>query len=184
MKRIYSQIQNFTIPLICECFDKICLLYYFTIDFFLQLQAGSVQVRVRRDANEQLVLAHVYNRLSNLVSTLTIQIFKDDWTRASTYSFMGSNPAFPSNYNYSGPSLLPGHGTPTSQDSSFSSPANSSFSQSDHGHSHGGHGHSHGGQAAFKSSWWPDTDWFYRNFVCNFSFVIFVYSFFILNYAM
>nr|KAG5710762.1 hypothetical protein BaRGS_035164 [Batillaria attramentaria] len=29
--------------------------------------AGSVQVRVRRDADEQLVLAHVFNRLSNLV---------------------------------------------------------------------------------------------------------------------
>ncbi|ESO92055.1 hypothetical protein LOTGIDRAFT_82870, partial [Lottia gigantea] len=43
--------------------------------------AGSVQVRVRRDADEQLVLAHVYSRLSNLVSLLTIQIFKDDWTR-------------------------------------------------------------------------------------------------------
>ena len=45
-----------------------------------------MQVRVRRDADEQLVLAHVYNRLNNLVSRLTIQIFKDDWSRASTYT--------------------------------------------------------------------------------------------------
>uniref|UniRef100_UPI00358F0D11 zinc transporter 6 isoform X2 n=1 Tax=Myxine glutinosa TaxID=7769 RepID=UPI00358F0D11 len=43
--------------------------------------AGSVHVRVRRDANEQLVLAHVTNRLSVLVSPLTVQIFKDDWSR-------------------------------------------------------------------------------------------------------
>jgi len=48
--------------------------------------AGCVQVRVRRDADEQLVLAHVYNRLHNLVSKLTIQIFKDDWSRSSSYA--------------------------------------------------------------------------------------------------
>ncbi|XP_046699232.1 zinc transporter 6 isoform X3 [Silurus meridionalis] len=45
--------------------------------------AGSVHVRIRRDANEQMVLAHVTNRLHTLVSTLTVQIFKDDWTRPS-----------------------------------------------------------------------------------------------------
>ncbi|XP_078261222.1 zinc transporter 6 [Rhinoraja longicauda] len=44
---------------------------------------GSVHVRIRRDANEQLVLAHVTNRLSTLVKTLTVQIFKDDWVRPS-----------------------------------------------------------------------------------------------------
>ncbi|MBN3309058.1 zinc transporter 6 [Amia ocellicauda] len=45
--------------------------------------AGSVHVRIRRDANEQLVLAHVTNRLYTLVSSLTVQIFKDDWIRPS-----------------------------------------------------------------------------------------------------
>uniref|UniRef100_A0A673J3M0 Solute carrier family 30 member 6 n=1 Tax=Sinocyclocheilus rhinocerous TaxID=307959 RepID=A0A673J3M0_9TELE len=44
-------------------------------------QAGSVHVRIRRDADEQMVLAHVTNRLHTLVSTLTVQIFKDDWAR-------------------------------------------------------------------------------------------------------
>lgn len=44
-------------------------------------QAGSVHVRIRRDANEQMVLAHVTNRLSTLISTLTVQIFKDEWAR-------------------------------------------------------------------------------------------------------
>ncbi|KAM6459569.1 zinc transporter 6 isoform 2-T3 [Liasis olivaceus] len=43
--------------------------------------AGSVHVRIRRDANEQMVLAHVTNRLNALVSILTVQIFKDDWIR-------------------------------------------------------------------------------------------------------
>lgn len=36
--------------------------------------AGSLQVRVRRDADEQLVLAHVTNRLSPLVPHLTVQV--------------------------------------------------------------------------------------------------------------
>jgi len=35
---------------------------------------GSISVRVRRDANEQMVLAHVTNRLSPLVSQLTVQV--------------------------------------------------------------------------------------------------------------
>uniref|UniRef100_A0A9L0IFK1 Zinc transporter 6 n=1 Tax=Equus asinus TaxID=9793 RepID=A0A9L0IFK1_EQUAS len=50
------------------------------------LQAGSVHVRIRRDANEQMVLAHVTNRLYTLVSTLTVQIFKDDWIRPALLS--------------------------------------------------------------------------------------------------
>ncbi|XP_035263323.1 zinc transporter 6-like [Anguilla anguilla] len=45
--------------------------------------AGSVHVRIRRDASEQMVLAHVTSRLSALVTALTVQIFKDDWTRPS-----------------------------------------------------------------------------------------------------
>lgn len=32
-----------------------------------------------------MVLAHVYHRLSNLVPVLTVQVFKDDWTRGSSY---------------------------------------------------------------------------------------------------
>ncbi|XP_059104488.1 zinc transporter 6 isoform X1 [Peromyscus eremicus] len=48
--------------------------------------AGSVHVRIRRDANEQMVLAHVTSRLYTLVSTLTVQIFKDDWIRPALVS--------------------------------------------------------------------------------------------------
>ncbi|KAM4599474.1 zinc transporter 6 [Fundulus diaphanus] len=56
--------------------------------------AGSAHVRIRRDANEQLVLAHVTNRLLPLVSTLTVQLFKDDWTRPLLSGVL-SSPAAP-----------------------------------------------------------------------------------------
>ena len=58
-------------------------------------QAGSAHVRIRRDANEQLVLAHVTNRLLPLVSTLTVQIFKDDWSRPLLTSALSSPSAAP-----------------------------------------------------------------------------------------
>ncbi|KAG7280295.1 hypothetical protein CRUP_026836 [Coryphaenoides rupestris] len=48
--------------------------------------AGSAHVRIRRDANEQLVLAHATNRLLPLVATLSVQIFKDDWSRPALVS--------------------------------------------------------------------------------------------------
>ncbi|KAM4771650.1 zinc transporter 6 [Rhinophrynus dorsalis] len=53
--------------------------HFWTVGF--GTMAGSVHVRIRRDANEQMVLAHVTNRLNTLVSTLTVQIFKDEWAR-------------------------------------------------------------------------------------------------------
>ncbi|XP_023183211.1 zinc transporter 6 [Xiphophorus maculatus] len=57
--------------------------------------AGSAHVRIRRDANEQLVLAHVTNRLLPLVATLTVQIFKDDWTRPLLSGVLSSPAATP-----------------------------------------------------------------------------------------
>nr|XP_022330845.1 zinc transporter 6-A-like [Crassostrea virginica] len=134
--------------------------------------AGSVQVRVRRDADEQMVLAHVYNRLSNLVSQLTVQIFKDDWTRASSYNLLASS-SFPSPFPLTagtprGPSPImdqsqrykvnrPYSPDNLSQDHRTSTPLRSSplygtsrlepsyqgHSHQGHGHSHSGHGHSH-----------------------------------------
>lgn len=69
----------------------------FTFSFALSpsgpFQAGSAHVRIRRDANEQLVLAHVTNRLLPLVSTLTVQIFKDDWTRPLLTGALTSSPS-------------------------------------------------------------------------------------------
>lgn len=41
-----------------------------------------------RDANEQLVLAHVWSKLANVAQILTIHIFKDDWLRHQTHTFM------------------------------------------------------------------------------------------------
>ena len=57
--------------------------HFWTIGF--NKLCGSVQIRVRRDANEQMVLAHVLSRLSSSVSgaNVTVQIFKDDWTQLS-----------------------------------------------------------------------------------------------------
>lgn len=51
---------------------------------------GSLHVRVRRDADEQLVLAHVSQKLTGLVQILTIHIFKDDWMRRSTHQLIYS----------------------------------------------------------------------------------------------
>ncbi|XP_010643574.1 zinc transporter 6 isoform X2 [Fukomys damarensis] len=65
--------------------------------------AGSVHVRIRRDANEQMVLAHVTNRLYTLVSTLTVQIFKDDWIRPA----LVSGPATANVLNFSDHHIIP-----------------------------------------------------------------------------
>ncbi|CAF1379319.1 unnamed protein product, partial [Didymodactylos carnosus] len=43
-----------------------------------------------RDAKEELVLAHVWNKLANVVQILTIHIFKDDWLRQQTHQFLKS----------------------------------------------------------------------------------------------
>lgn len=54
----------------------------------LGVLAGSLHVRIRRDADEQLVLAHVWNKLAGLVQILTIHIFKDDWMRRTTHQLV------------------------------------------------------------------------------------------------
>ncbi|KAF0297494.1 Zinc transporter 6-B [Amphibalanus amphitrite] len=46
--------------------------------------AGSLHARVRRDAKEQEVLSKVSARFASLVHVLTVQVFKDDWTRSQT----------------------------------------------------------------------------------------------------
>lgn len=126
-------------------------------------------MRVRRDADEQMVLAHVYNRLSNLVSQLTVQIFKDDWTRASSYNLLAGS-SFPSPFPPTsgaqrGPSPIldqsqrykmnkPFSTDNIAQDQRTSTPIRAipSFgtnrlepSHQGHGHSHQGHGNSHQG---------------------------------------
>lgn len=74
-----------------------------------------------------MVLAHVTNRLHTLVSTLTVQIFKDDWTRPSLVagalpSAAAAAATLGSPSDYGGLAGFPSHG---------------------HGHSHG---HPHSGK--------------------------------------
>ncbi|KAL9953096.1 hypothetical protein ACROYT_G040456 [Oculina patagonica] len=56
--------------------------HFWTVSF--GRMAGSLHVRIRRDASEQMVLAHVTNKLSSHVTHLTVQVFKDDWIRSSS----------------------------------------------------------------------------------------------------
>lgn len=47
--------------------------------------AGSLHVRVRRDANTQAILAQVSNKLAHLILSrnLTVQVVKDDWMQTA-----------------------------------------------------------------------------------------------------
>ena len=60
--------------------------HFWTLSFGVLV--GSLHVRIRRDADEQLVLAHVWNKLAGIVQVLTIQIFKDDWMRRTTHQLV------------------------------------------------------------------------------------------------
>eukprot|EP00127_Corallochytrium_limacisporum_P005288 Clim_evm19s202 gene=Clim_evmTU19s202 len=87
--------------------------------------AGYIHVRIRRDANEQVVLTHIHQKLSQFVSDLTVQVIKDDW---------GAGPAAMSPAPHL-PQFDQGHG----------------HAHNDHGHGHShynyghapGHGHGH-----------------------------------------
>ena len=67
--------------------------HFWTLSF--GVLAGSLHVRIRRDADEQLVLAHVWNKLAGLVQILTIHIFKDDWMRRTTHQLVYNQQNFP-----------------------------------------------------------------------------------------
>ena len=89
-----------------------------------------------------MVLSHVYHRLSNLISVLTVQVFKDDWSRPSTYQILGDTSLLSK--------MRPGQTPPKM--TAFGSAAS-------HGHSHGGtvssassHGHSHGGASVASNA--------------------------------
>ncbi|KAK4327784.1 hypothetical protein Pmani_001754 [Petrolisthes manimaculis] len=91
---------------------------------------GSLHVRIRRDANEQMVLAHVRERLATLVPLLTIQVYKDDWTRSSTTlqllndsaRALVTSPSHSPHYvNVTYPTIYPRLPTPTPTPSSFPS---------------------------------------------------------------
>lgn len=62
--------------------------HFWTISF--GVLAGSLHVRIRRDADEQLVLAHVWHKLAGVIHHLTIHVFKDDWIRRTTHQLVYS----------------------------------------------------------------------------------------------
>uniref|UniRef100_A0A0N5AKS1 Kinesin-associated protein 3 n=1 Tax=Syphacia muris TaxID=451379 RepID=A0A0N5AKS1_9BILA len=62
--------------------------HFWQLDF--SSMVGSIDVRVRRDADEQLILASVTEKLSPVVSMLTIQVVKD--VAAAWQNFDGLNP--------------------------------------------------------------------------------------------
>ena len=114
--------------------------HFWTIGF--NNLCGSVQVRVRRDANEQMVLAHVLSRLSSSASSsnVTVEIFKDDWTQlsAATKFYYNKSCSEHSNSN--------GHSSHGHSHDHGSNGGHSHSHDSNHGHSHehgGSHGHSH-----------------------------------------
>ncbi|CEF64821.1 Zinc transporter 6 [Strongyloides ratti] len=55
--------------------------------------AGSVDVRVRRDANDQMVLALVTEKLNNIINILTVEIVKDSSTSWGSM-YQSSSPEF------------------------------------------------------------------------------------------
>ncbi|KAK6025723.1 cation efflux family protein, partial [Ostertagia ostertagi] len=107
---------------------------------------GTVDVRVRRDADEQNVLTLVTDKMSSVVSMLTVQIVKD----AAWHTVEGTNPGH--GHTYGDPHVhgdnhshdhshdqsaygVAGYGNPASAQQGYSSPP--VFSPS-HGHSHDG----------------------------------------------
>ena len=78
--------------------------HFWTLSFGVLV--GSLHVRIRRDADEQLVLAHVWNKLAGLVQVLTIHIFKDDWMRRTTHQLIHNQHNV--NYQQMKPSPLAG----------------------------------------------------------------------------
>ncbi|XP_054710261.1 zinc transporter 6-like isoform X3 [Uloborus diversus] len=88
-----------TPPHITDLLDK-CLHEASTFDGVLEFRnehfwllgfdkiVGTIHVRIRRDANEQVVLSHLLNKLSSLVTDITIQVtksvFKDEWAWSSS----------------------------------------------------------------------------------------------------
>ena len=121
-------------------------------------QAGSVHVRIRRDADEQMVLSHVYHRLSNLISVLTVQVFKDDWSRPSTYQILGDTSILSKMRSGPTPPKMTAFGSAASHGHSHGGASIASNAAS-HGHSGAtvasnvaSHGHSHGGASVASNA--------------------------------
>ncbi|GMT19262.1 hypothetical protein PFISCL1PPCAC_10559, partial [Pristionchus fissidentatus] len=105
--------------------------HFWQIDF--SSMAGSVDVRVRRDADEQKVLAAVTEKLISLVPNLTVQVMKDAaWGGHDVAQSWGKQPEV--RYSSIDNHQNGGHGH---------SHEGGECGGGGHGHSHNGHGHSH-----------------------------------------
>ncbi|XP_015919442.1 zinc transporter 6-A [Parasteatoda tepidariorum] len=99
---------------------------------------GTIHVRVRRDANEQIVLSHLLNKLSSLVTDITIQVFKDEWAWSSTtrqilndpfLKFPSKSETFPATAAIPSPNVGSPNTTICTSSSSYSSSSSSSSSR-------------------------------------------------------
>lgn len=100
--------------------------HFWTIGFGALV--GSLYVRVRRDASEQLVLAHVTRRLHPFVKHLTIQVVKDDWSR----------PTASVNFDWAPQGGYLQNVVPLQVPSNYAGGSRNGYS-----HAHGSHGHAH-----------------------------------------
>ncbi|CAJ0942159.1 unnamed protein product, partial [Mesorhabditis belari] len=100
--------------------------HFWQLDF--SQMVGTVEVRVRRDADEQNVLALVTDKLGSLVNVLAVQIVKDSAWVSTDDALAGSTFSF------------------TSQKLNRNENVGNFDNHNGHGHSHesGNHGHSHG----------------------------------------
>ncbi|KHJ88076.1 cation efflux family protein [Oesophagostomum dentatum] len=130
------------------CFDYRCISEASTIDGVLEIRSrhfwqldfaqlvGTVDVRVRRDADEQNVLTLVTDKMSSVVSMLTVQIVKD-----AAWNMEGMNSVHSSESHLSIHNNEHGHGHGHSHDHDHDD--HDHYEEHGHGHSHNGHGHSH-----------------------------------------
>ncbi|KAI6177692.1 hypothetical protein M3Y97_00935800 [Aphelenchoides bicaudatus] len=110
--------------------------HFWQVDF--NSIAGTVDVRIRRDANEQRVLAIVTEKLSSVVHILNVQVLKDVTASWSAVSSMPMSSGLSSV-----PPPVPTHDPAVFHHEEHSMHANHGHSHEEHGHSHSGHGHGH-----------------------------------------
>ncbi|WKY00349.1 hypothetical protein Q1695_014865 [Nippostrongylus brasiliensis] len=99
---------------------------------------GTMDVRVRRDADEQNVLTLVTDKMSSVVSTLTVQIVKD----AAWQTLEGSNTGLAHTHDTLVHAFNDNHGHSHSHGNHGHS-HDHGVDNHGHSHSHGDHGHSH-----------------------------------------
>lgn len=107
---------------------------------------GTVDVRVRRDADEQNVLAHVTEKFSSVITVLTVQVVKDAaWSAGEQVPYSNGH-IHKSEGNHSHDN---GHGHSHDHNDHGHSHGHDDHGHDSHGHSHDhnehDHGHSHGG---------------------------------------